>query len=234
MNHQEFVNCISVPCAVLSVEKNEDGSCGEIRIVSSNQSYKEAMGPAYYDNMLYSELVPEDPKFEDFCFRAAFKKQRMHAYVEVKALNGWIDQIILPMEPASERLGYCQFLFEYTEGPEADRMAGVSMDTAPAAIKACVTLLGAKDFIQGVTQVLSDIIDFSGAFNCRIMLVDHEKKHAINFCEAYRDFSLIDAHRGGGVDSLRGRRLMGGDNRRQQQHHRQGLPRHGRAREAEP
>jgi diguanylate cyclase (GGDEF)-like protein len=71
-------------------------------------------------------------------------------------------------------------------------MAGVSMDTAPAAIKACVTLLGAKDFIQGVTQVLNDIIDFSGAFNCRIMLIKHEEKRAINFCEAYRDFSLID------------------------------------------
>ena len=198
MNHQEFVNCISVPCAVLSVERTADGSCGEIHIVCSNQSYKEAMGPAYYDNMIYSELVPKDPKFEDFCFRAAFRKERMHAYVEVKALSGWIDQIMIPMEPASERLGYCQFLFEYTEGAEADRMAGVSMDTAPAAIKACVTLLGAKDFTQGVNQVLSDIVEFSGAFHCRIMLIDHEKRRAINFCEAYRDLSLVDTSKGTG------------------------------------
>lgn len=189
---------MSVPCAVLSVERDEDGGCGEIRIVCSNQSYKEAMGPAYYDNMIYSELVPKDPKFEDFCFRAAFKKQRMHAYVEVKALDGWIDQIMIPMEPASEGLGYCQFLFEYTENAEAGRMASVSMDTAPAAIKACVTLLGAKDFTQGVTQVLSDIIDFSGAFSSRIMLIDHERKLAINFCEAYRNLALIDTSKGTG------------------------------------
>ena len=87
MDYQFFVDYVKMPCCVLSVEKNADGSCGEIRILCANQPYKDTMGPAYYDNMPYYELVPRDNKFEEFCFRAAILKEKMHAYVERRPWN---------------------------------------------------------------------------------------------------------------------------------------------------
>ena len=122
MDFQKFVDSVAMPCCVISVEKTGESSWGEIRIVSANHAYKNVMGPAYYDNMLYSELVPQDNKFEDFCYRAAILQQRMHAYVETKALNCWTDQTLIPLSSNQGNIGYCQFIFEFTQGAEAEKI----------------------------------------------------------------------------------------------------------------
>lgn len=178
MDYQLFVNYVEMPCCVLSVEKKADGSCGEIRIVCSNQPYKDTMGPGYYDNMPYDELVPQDNKFEEFCFRAAVLKQRMHAYVETKALGCWTDQTLIPLVSDRENIGYCQFIFEFTKTPEADRMADVSFNTAGEVIKASIKLMGQEHFTDNVEKVLEDLLNDAEATASRIMLVDHDRKEA--------------------------------------------------------
>lgn len=198
MDFQAFVDCCSVPCAVLSVQKTADGLCGEIRIVCSNQPYKEVMGPAYRDNMLYQELVPKDPKYEDFCFRAAHMKECLHAYVETRALGCWTDQVITPLESPDESIGYCQFVFKLTKQADPDLMSSVSMDTASAVIKSSIKLLSADDFREGVQKALSDIRELSDAFICRIMLIDHEERTAGVFCEAYAEGNEPDFTEGDG------------------------------------
>lgn len=199
MDFQAFVDTCSLPCAVLSVVKTTEGHCGAIHIVCANQQYKDAMGPAYYDGMAYDDLVPKDVKFEDFCFRAAHMNQRMHAYVETAALNCWTDQVMIPLLPQRGNVGYCQFLFEFTETAEAERMAGVSADTAATVVKNSITLLGASDFKEGVGDVLADILEASDAFMARIMLVDHERCEAVNFCERVRNDEMRVADLGDGV-----------------------------------
>ena len=183
MDHQTFVDCVDYPCCVISVRKTAEGGCGEIRIVVANAPYKQVMGPAYYDNMVYSELVPQDNKFEDYCFRAAILKQKMHAYVETKALNCWTDQTLIPLASDLEDVGYCQFIFEFTQKADADRMASVSVNTAETVIKACIKLMGASDFQTSVGEVLNIILEASAAQAARILLVDHEKRLVTNFCE---------------------------------------------------
>ena len=183
MDYHLFVSYVEMPCCVISVEKKADGSCGEIRIVCSNQSYKEMMGPAYYDNMPYYELVPQDNKFEEFCFRAAVLKQRMHAYVETKALGFWTDQTLIPLVSDQENIGYCQFIFEFTKGCEADRMADVSINTAGEVIKASIKLMGQEHFTDNVGKVLEDLLTAAEATASRIMLVDHDRKEAKLLCE---------------------------------------------------
>ena len=86
MDYQPFVNSVAVPCCVLSVQKTAAGACGEVRIVCANQSYRDVMGPAYYDNMPYYELVPKDDKFEDYCFRAAIGKKAYACLCENRRL----------------------------------------------------------------------------------------------------------------------------------------------------
>ena len=183
MNYQTFVDSVAMPCCVMSVKKTPEGTAGEIRIICANQPYRDAMGPAYNDGMLYQELVPQDNKFEDFCFRAAILRQRMHAYVEVRGLNAWVDQTLIPLSSDEENIGYCQFIFEYTQNAEADRMASVSMNTAEKAIEASIKLSGAEDIKASVKEVLGLILESAGAKACRVVLIDHDDRKALNYCE---------------------------------------------------
>ena len=183
MDFQHFVDGVDMPCCVMSVQKTAEDTCGEIRIIAANRRYKKTMGPAYYDGMLYSELVPQDNKFEDYCYRAAILKQRMHAYVETRALGCWTDQTLIPLGSDREDVGYCQFVFEFTQQAEADRMASVSIDAAEAVIEACIKLMGTDDIQANAGDALTVMMEKTGAKAARIMLVDHEKKAAVVFCD---------------------------------------------------
>ena len=114
MDFQEIVNTCGMAAAVLSVEKTDDGHHGEIRIICSNALYKQKMGDRYRDNMLYSDLVPKDLKFEEYCYRAAALKQHLHAYVEVKGLGFWLDGNYIPLsaEFDDEKLTTLNSFFE--------------------------------------------------------------------------------------------------------------------------
>ena len=184
MDFQAYVDMVGMPCCVMSVEKREGGSYGDIRIVCSNQVYKEVMGPKYHDGMLYYDLVPKDNKFEDYCYRAAVLGQRMHAYVETKALHTWTDQTLIPLASDREDLGYCQFIFEFTESLDAGRMADISVSAAEIIIEACMTLLSSSDFRASLKDVLKVVLKEASAVAVTILLIDHKREEIINYCEA--------------------------------------------------
>lgn len=182
MDYQNFTKSVRLPCCVLSVQKTAEGTCGEIRIVAANQLYKASM-PNYRDGMIYSELVPQDNRFEDFCFRSAILGQRLRAYVEVPAMDRWADQTLIPLASDREDVGYCQFVVELTEQTEAERMAAVSINTAESAVHAFLKLMGTEDFKTSVGNVLDVILKESDAKAARILLVDHEKRRTAIYCE---------------------------------------------------
>ena len=186
MDFQNFVDSVAMPCCILSVQKKPEGTCGEIRIVCANQMYKNTMGSKYCDDMLYSELVPQDNTFEDLCFRAAIYHERMRSYVETKFLNCWTDQSFVPLASDREDIGYVQFVFEFTNGPDAERMASVSFDTAAIVIRSCIKMMGSNDFQESVASVLQDVVDTAEAAMGRIMVVNHQKREADVFCEYVR------------------------------------------------
>lgn len=66
---------------------------------------------------------------------------------------------------------------------DSERIESVSLETALAIIRNCMTLMRIGDFNESVRTVVKDIIKISGARSCRIMLVDDEHKRAINYCE---------------------------------------------------
>lgn len=191
MEFQTFVNMISIPCCVMSVEKTDAGTCGDIHIICSNASYKEVMGPNYYDGMIYYELVPKDLKFEDFCFRAAHFNQRMHAYVETVALNCWTDQQMIPLVKEDDRVGYCLFFFEFTKEADPERMAAVSMNTASAVIQCCINLIGADDFHTGILEAAETIRKFADAASCRVLMIDHEREKVTIVTESSEQTRII-------------------------------------------
>ena len=190
VDFQSFVDKCAMSCSVVSVEKTADGRCGEIRIVCANKKYRDEMGPAFHDNMLYQELVPQESTFENFCFRCAIMGQRVHGYLYTEAHGAWTDMTLLPLVREPGGLGYCLFMIEVTESQDAERMASVSMDTTIAAVKASIALAGADNLHEGVKSILEDILALTGGFSARIMLIDHEHEASTNFCEVFAKDAL--------------------------------------------
>ncbi len=182
MDYQDFVDTVDMPCCVLSVEKVGD-SYGDIRIVCSNTRYKDVMGSAYHDNMLYYELVPKDNKFEDYCYRAAVLGQCMRAYVNTKAFDCWTDQTLIPLSSDRDDTGYCEYTFNLTETAESDRMAAVSMDVANIVLQISMTIIRGDSFKGSLGKVLDIIVDESGAKGCRVIYLDDDKKQVIHYGE---------------------------------------------------
>ena len=186
MDFQGFVNTFLVSCAVLSVKKGVKGHANEIRIVKANDIYKTTMGVArYHDNMVYSDLVPKDLKFEDFCYRCAFQKQKLHSYVETRYIRGWSELTLIPLEGGDESLGYCAFFFEFTKSVNATKMAHVSADTAMSVIKSCITLRGSDDFKSNIKAVVTELQQKSNSFCSCIILIDKIKQKYEILCEKF-------------------------------------------------
>ena len=135
--------------------------------------------------LLYYELVPKDNKFEDFVYQSCFDKKTMHAYVEVKAMDGWVDQQMLPLNAGDEHIGYCLYFFEMTRKADVDRMSSVKIDTAETIIRSILTLMSTEDFKHNVWIVLEDFRRIAEAMSCRIIMIGDEEKSAELFCGAY-------------------------------------------------
>lgn len=188
MDFQGFVNTFAMPCAVLSIERLSSRHYGQIKIVRANDIYKEAMGIAHYhDDMLYSDLVPKDTKFEDFCYRSAILKQRLHAYVPTKGLNCWSDITFIPLNCEESGLNYCAFFYESTREAEIERMTDVSIGTARAVIKNCITLRGSVDFQASILAVIEDIQKQADAFCSSILLLNKDKRKYEVLCEKFKN-----------------------------------------------
>ena len=190
MDFQALVNASGMAAAVLSVEKTNDfRDYGDIRIVCANESYKKIMGPAYRDNMIYSELLPKEPNFEDFCYRCAVKKLHLHAYVDTKSMGLWTDGTYIPLsaDVDTENLSYFLFFFEFTHAPESERMADVSMEIAPLVIQTCINLRGSEDFANTMSTVISDIQKNTDSFCSCIILMDKQKQKYSPLCASFKD-----------------------------------------------
>ena len=180
---QTVVNLIDKPCAVLTVERVSEKVWGDIRIACANSLYKTSMGGDFRNNMRYDELVPKMLRFENSCFRCAYYSQQVHTYVETPAMHCWTDQYLVPLSPDENGLGRCLFILEFTQTGEVDRRSTVSVVTAATVLKACLTMLGQGSLKERVTSVLRDLMEFSYAFSCRVILLDHANRRAVNYVD---------------------------------------------------
>lgn len=189
MYFQDIVDSFGMAAAVISVEDKQDGRYGEIRIVCANSMYKQIMGEKYRDNMIYSELIPKEPNFEDFCYRCAVKKQHLHAYVDVKAMGLWSDGTYIPLSESLDNgnIHYFAFYFEFTSGPESEKMSNVSMDSAAFVIQTCIKLRSSYDFCGSMEEVSKDIREKTDAFCSSIVLLDEEKNRSTVLCMKFKD-----------------------------------------------
>ena len=205
MDYQSFIDCVDRPCAIVSVDKQDRS----VRFVCANRLFRETTQKPYEDGMCYCELLPQNPKFEDFCYHAAVLGETGHVCAEYPA--GWIDQILIPLRSEDEAAGLCQFVFELTESAEVRRLATVSVDVTRFAIQSGIVLMTAENFREGVKSVLEGALSICGAHNARVFLLDHKLRSFRIFCEAESELGLQRENKALSYEFIRSWDLCVGD-----------------------
>ena len=194
MDLQQFVNQFDAMTCILSVEKKEDGSCGEIRIVTGNREYIESienppadfprmMNMRFEPNSLYERYFPKDLNFDLFCYSCAVERKPMHSYFNPGRFDYWFDIYMLPLGHEGN-IYYCTYTQEVTKRADTEKMTGISQETARSVLNTCIKLRGKSDFHTTIDEVIKDIRDLCDADHCCILLTDFKKRKCSVLCEA--------------------------------------------------
>lgn len=188
MDFQAFVDSFSQAAVLLSVERKGEDNYGEIRFVVGNAPYK-LMTPNFVPNAIYSDIIPKEPNFEDFCYRCAVLKQHLHAYVETKSMNSWFDGTYIPLDKSvdTDKLSYMVFTLFFTDKPDADLMSDISMESASFVVQTCINLRGADNFLVAMNKVIADIQEKTDSFSSVIFMIDKENDKFAPLCSKFRD-----------------------------------------------
>ena len=203
MDLQNYVdNCDSVTC-IMSVEKKPDGY-GDIRIVTGNQSYIDsiennadaasdmAKEKVFVPNSLYTKYFPQDLNFEEFCYRAAVKKEVLHTYVHPPRVNFWFNLFFMPVKSDDENLGYCSYTYEITMNADTGLMSNIPLNIASNVLQTCIKLRSATDFKAAIDDVIADIRRMCTANRCCLLLTDF----SAGTCELLSDSHVVEGRLG--------------------------------------
>ncbi len=173
-SYKALVNMCQLPCAVLSVEKRPDGTCGEIIIVAVNDAFSEN-----YENVegkLYTEKLQRDSALEEAWFDAAFNCQHHHSYVDTTRLCGcWTENIVIPLvhEKGSD-IGYCQYMYNLTSEMDFGKYASIAPDISSFVIRTCLNMRKEEGFYSSMDVVARDIQEFTDSFATGILTLSRE------------------------------------------------------------
>ena len=206
MDYQNFVNQIDIMTCIISVETKEDGTYGEIRIVTGNPAYinsiehanpdvPQMMTSKFVPNSLYQIYFPQDLNFEDFCFRCAVLKQPMHTYVHPDRFDFWFNLFMMPLG-SEGNLHYCTYSQVVSKYADTEQMSNTSASTASEVLNTCIKLRGATNFQHTMDEVISDIRKLCDAQSCVILLTDDENKTCQALCESRNEYSLLPSMSG--------------------------------------
>ena len=173
-NFKLLVNMCTMPCAILSVEKKADGTCGEIRMIATNSKF--SMTGEDVEGQLYTAKLPQDPKFEEIWFKAAWNNEHYHAYVDTTRLYGfWTEDIVIPLVHEDDsNVGYCQFIYNLTKEMDSGKYSIIAPDIASFVIRTCLNLRKEEDFYSGMDLVARDLREFTDSFATGILTISRE------------------------------------------------------------
>ncbi len=188
-----IVNLCDMPAAIMSVEKNPDGTCGEIRMAATNDKF--SMTGEKVEGLTYDAKLPKDPKFEDILFKAAWKNEHYHAYVDTTRLYGfWTEDIVIPLNNnGDEKIGYCQFIYNLSKEMDSGKYSIISPDIASFVIRTCINLRKDEDFFATMNTVTKDIREFTDSFAASIMTISKDLYQYDVVSESVRN-NLVNLH----------------------------------------
>ena len=166
-----IVDMCNMPSCIFSVEKKEDGSCGQIIMLATNEKF--SMTGENVEGLPYDAKLTRDPKFENIVFKAAWYNEHYHGYVDTTRLYGfWTENIMIPIANNGDtKIGYCQFIYNLTKEMDSGKYSIISPDIASFVIRTCINLRKEDDFYSAMDTVTRDIREFTDSFAASIMTV---------------------------------------------------------------
>ena len=190
MDFKQFTDSFYTPTCVLSVEKTEDGGCGEVRFVTGNGKFIEMVCSLANNNpfirksdteinfipgSLYTDYIPHNRNFEDVCFRSAVNKVRIHTGARLGEA-GWLDIYSIPLESDDENHFYCAHMLNFGDS-QGDVQEGVDTNQiSNDVLKACVKLHKADNLKDAIGNVIYEIRRICGSAGCTVLLLNREKE----------------------------------------------------------
>ena len=201
MDFQKLADSFSTAASIVSVEKLENGSCGEIRIVTGNSPYIDTierptgmrmLTDKFVPNSLYTTYMPRDLNFEDSCFNAAVNKKLLHSYANPARFNIWFNMSFIPIDYEDGNLCYCIYMVEVNFKADAKRLSNISADIASSVLETCIKLRSPDDFRVVMKDICEDIRDMCGSEHCCVLLMDSAERKCSVLCEAFsKDTKLL-------------------------------------------
>ena len=198
---QNLADAMVPATSVMSVQVKEDGTCGEIRIVAGNKGYIDSIErPAgnyqmlankFIPNSIYTDYVPRDLNFEDYCFCSAVEKKCLHSYVKPGTMPVWFNMTFMPVGPSNGNVHYCTYSMEVNFEANTKRMSNVSAELASEVLETCIKLRGATDFNVAMQEIIEDVRELCKAEHTSILLVDEYEKTCRIMCESFREGSKL-------------------------------------------
>ena len=204
--------------AVFGVKVDKDGNFEDMRYVAVNNTFiydciamffqdisesdksKDEMVKEIENKLLgqpYTVNVPKEPSFEELCYKAAWKKQPIHTYVDTTKMYGfWTEDYMLPVSvPDDEKepdVEYCQFSYTLNRDMDTNKFSAVPPDIASFVIKACLELRSENDFYSSMDVVTNYIREFTNAYGTSIVSYqpDMEKYEVISESSADPNVSI--------------------------------------------
>ena len=197
MDFQGYLEtCDSVTC-IMSVEKKPDGGYGDIRIVTGNQAYIDsiernedadsdiAKEKVFVPNSLYTKYFPHELNFEDFCYRAAVKKECLHTYVKPERFDFWFNLFFMPLQSDDENIGYCSYTYTITMNADAGLMSNIAPGVSSSVLQSCIKLYSSSDFQTAIDETVAFIRDLCKANRCCLLLTDFSARTCSILSEAH-------------------------------------------------
>ena len=125
-------NSIRHKACVLSIKKTSEGDA-EIRIVDGNEAYLRSFTMDSYEkhefvpNSLYTDYLPKNLNFEEYCFRSAVKKELLHSYAYPENFHAWMHMLFIPLSYETEELSYCLYIMEISQEFNAAQILEISI-----------------------------------------------------------------------------------------------------------
>ncbi|SFP42763.1 diguanylate cyclase (GGDEF) domain-containing protein [Butyrivibrio proteoclasticus] len=188
-----IVNMCNMPSAILSVEKNDDGTCGKILMAATNDKF--SMTGENVEGQRYDLKIPRDPKFEDILFKAAWNNEHYHAYVDTTRLYGyWTEDIVIPINNDNDpKIGYCQFIYILSKEMDSGKYSIISPDIASFVIRTCLNLRKNDDFYTTMNLVTKEIREFTNSFATSIVTISKDLYQFEIISESVRN-NLVNIH----------------------------------------
>ena len=164
---------------VISVQKT-NGGYGEIRIVDGNEAYLGSFGMDSYakhefiPNSLYTDYLPKNLNFEDYCFRSAVGKELLHSYAYPENFHSWMHMLFIPLSYETEEISYCLYVMEISQDFNAELLASPRGDIYNKVLHTTLQLADTSDFNAALKNVTMDIRKSCNALFCCILLVDKD------------------------------------------------------------